>query len=75
MRQITVGNRLLRARYNSTAYEKYKYGYLGNWYIKSTPYTRRSYAVTKFFQKQNNWLLAKPRSLCTLYSICLNIGF
>ena len=62
---------------NYSAYEKYGYEHLGNWYIKSTFY-QRFLNWSKTFKKKV--VMGKipffvKGLLCIFHSICLNISF
>ena len=64
---------------NSNALEKYEYGHLDDWYIKSTLYTM-FLNLNKIFEKGKYLVTGKTPffvkgPFCTPHSIFLNIGF
>ena len=63
-------------------FEKYEYGYLGSWYIKSTLKSTQINEVLKLKQnfRKNKVITDKTPffvidQFCTPHPICFNIGF
>ena len=69
---------LLSLRILSSSYEKYEYGHLGHWYIKTSLYKRflnwsKVWKKNKVVSGKTQFFVIGP--FCTHNFICLNIGF
>ena len=53
--------------------EKYEYGHLGSWCIKSTFKVKQNFQKNKVVTGKTLFFVIVP--FCTSHSICLNIGF